>query len=121
MLGSSDVITPEVPIGAEGVESQELRRPGPMGDKAVASVPSAKLIALTKIGLPRAGRCGSSFPGDGSAFEEFCQVKYFLSRSWQLTFESDFAEFARDFSIRIAAGWPSALLSFVHICTASAT
>jgi hypothetical protein len=31
VLGSSDVITPEVPIGAEGVESQELRRPGANG------------------------------------------------------------------------------------------
>jgi hypothetical protein len=34
---------------------------------------------------------------------------------WQLTFASDFAEFARDFSIRIAADWPSVLLPFVHI------
>src|ERR1700730_7588394 len=88
---------------------------GPTGDKAVASVPSAKEIALTRIDLPRAGKCRSSIPGGGSAFEAFCQVKYFLPRSWQLTFASDFAEFARDFSVRIAADWPSALLPFVHI------
>jgi hypothetical protein len=38
-----------------------------------------------------------------------------LPRSWQLTFASDFAEFARDFSVRIAADWPGDLLPFVHI------
>jgi len=65
--------------------------------------------------LPRAGKCGSSIPSGGSAFEAFCQVKYFSPRSWQLTFASDFAEFARDFSVRIAADWPSALLPIVHI------
>jgi hypothetical protein len=54
-------------------------------------------------------------PTGGSAFEAFCQVKYFSPRSWQLTFASDFAEFARDFSVRIAADWPSALLPIVHI------
>ena len=55
------------------------------------------------------------YPWRWSAFEAFCQVKYFLPPSWQLTFASDFAEFARDFSVRIAADWPSALLPFVHI------
>jgi hypothetical protein len=62
--------------------------------------------------LPRFwGRCSArlqSRRGLGSG-------SYFLPRSWQLTFASDFAEFARDFSARIAADWPIALLPFVHI------
>ena len=64
---------------------------------------------------PWAARCGSAIPGGGSAFEAYCKVKYFLPRSWQLTFASDFAEFARDFSVSIAADWSSALLAVVHI------
>jgi hypothetical protein len=57
---------------------------------------------------------GSTIPGGGSAFEAYCKVKYFSPRSWRLTFASDFAEFARQFSVRIAAHWRSALLWFVH-------
>ena len=63
---------------------------------------------------PWAARCGSAIPGGGSAFEAYCKVKYFLPRSWQLTFASDFAEFARQLSVRFAADWCSALLWFIH-------
>ena len=105
------------------LESKTDMGPSGMGEMSgkVTATPSDQpglyrfLIALTKIGLPRAGRCRSSIPGGGSAFEAFCQVKYFLPRWWQLTFASDFAEFARDFSVRIPADWPSVLLPFVHI------
>ena len=95
---------------------QQPRRPTTScSNSGRVAYPIGRQVALTRIRLPRAGRCRSSIPGGGSAFEAFCQVKYFLPRSWQLTFASDFAEFAPDFSVKIAADWPSALLPFVHI------
>jgi hypothetical protein len=88
---------------------------GPRGDKAVASGPIGEVDRANQNRLAPSRQCGSSIPSGGSAFETFCQVKYFSPRSWQLTFTSGFAEFARDFSVRIAADWPSALLPIVHI------
>ena len=67
----------------------------------------------------RAGRCASSIPGGGSAFKACYKIEYFLPRSGQLTFVSDFAEFGRDFSVMIAARWRSALLRFLHTSSRS--
>ena len=90
-------------------------RPGAKGRQSGRQRPIGEVDRANQIGLPRAGKCGSSIPSSGSAIEAFCQVKYFSPRSWQLTFASDFAEFARDFSVGIAADWSSALLPIVHI------